>query len=179
MQIYKSAPPSEGRLQKETDAFKVLDELNIPYERVEHPPAMSIEDCEAIDRVLETHICKNLFLTNSAKTQYFLLLLPGDKAFRTKEVSRQIGSTRLSFGTSEKMEELLNLTPGSVTIMGLMYDKEHRVKLLIDEELKDSEYICFHPNINTGSVKAKSEDIFNKFLSYTGHSPTFVKLLRN
>ena len=178
MKIYNSAPSPEGRLQKEIDAFNLLDRLNILYERVEHDAAMTIDDCYNVDKVLGTELCKNLFLTNSAKTSYYLLLLPGDKAFKTKEVSRQIGSTRLSFGSFEKMEEFLNLTPGSVTVMGLMYDKEHKVNLLIDEELKDKEYICFHPNINTGSVKAKTEDIFGKFLTYTGHTPVYVKIER-
>ncbi|MDD6094884.1 MAG: YbaK/EbsC family protein, partial [Clostridia bacterium] len=97
MKIYNSAPSPEGRLQKEIDAFNLLDRLNIPYERVEHEAAMTIDDCGGVDNVLGTELCKNLFLTNSAKTAYYLLLLPGDKAFKTKEVSRQIGSTRLSF----------------------------------------------------------------------------------
>lgn len=176
--IFNTAPAPEGRLQKETEAFQLLDKLCITYERVEHEPAMTIDDCHEVDIALKTPLCKNLFLTNSAKTAYFLLLMPGEKSFKTKDVSKQIGSTRLSFGSYEKMEELLNLTPGSVTIMGLMYDKEHRVNLLIDEELLSSEYLCFHPNINTGSVKAKTEDMFGKFLEYTGHKPTFVKLER-
>ena len=178
MTIYTSAPSTDGRLEKEIEAFALLDELGIPYERVEHEPAMTIEDCHEVDLILGTALCKNLFLTNSAKTSYFLLLMPGDKSFKTKDVSRQMGSTRLSFGSYEKMEELLNLTPGSVTVMGLMYDREHRVNLLIDEDLLDEEYICFHPNINTGSVKAKTEDITEKLLKYTGHVPTFVHLER-
>ena len=178
MKIYNTAPLPDGRLKKELEAFELLDSLNIPYERVEHEAAMTIEDCHEVDKVLQTALCKNLFLTNSAKTAYYLLLMPGDKAFKTKDVSKQIGSTRLSFGTAEKMEELLNLTPGSVTVMGLMYDKDLKVQLLIDEELLNCEYICFHPNINTGSVKAKTADILNIFLPYTKHSPQFVKLER-
>lgn len=179
MEIYQTAPAPDGRLKKEIEAFRLLDQLNIPYERVEHEAAMTIEACAEIDKALGCPLCKNLFLTNSAKTSYFLLLLPGDKAFKTKEVSRQIGSTRLSFGSYEKMEELLNLTPGSVTVMGLMYDKEHKVQLLIDEELRSCEYISFHPNINTGSVKAKMSDVLNKLLPHTGHTPTYVTLERH
>lgn len=178
MDIFTKAPSPEGRLTKEIDAFRLLDELDIPYERTEHAPAMTIEDCQDVDKALGTALCKNLFLTNSAKTSYYLLLMPGDKSFKTKDVSRQIGSTRLSFGSYEKLEELLNLTPGSVTIMGLMYDKDHKINLLIDEELTENEFLCFHPNINTGSVKAKTTDMFGKFLDYTGHKPTFVKLER-
>lgn len=175
-EIFTTAPTGGAHLQKELEAFAVLDKLGIPYSRVEHEAAMTIEECADIDKALGTSLCKNLFLTNSAKTAYYLLLLPGEKAFKTREVANQIGSTRLSFGSYDKMEELLNLTPGSVTVMGLMYDNEHKVSLIIDKDLLDNEYICFHPCINTGSVKAKTDDIFGKFLNYTGHTPTFVTI---
>lgn len=175
-EIYNTAPIGESRLQKELDTFDVLANLGIPFSRVDHEPAMSIEECSDIDKALCTPLCKNLFLTNSAKTAYYLLLMPGEKAFKTREVANQIGSTRLSFGSYDKMEELLNLTPGSVSIMGLMYDSEHKVRLLIDRELLENEYICFHPCINTSSVKAKTKDIFDIFLKYTGHTPTFVEI---
>ena len=176
MTIYNTAPSPENRLEKEIDTFRVLELLNIPYERVEHEPAMTIEACTEIDETFGCEICKNLFLTNSAKTEYFLLLLPGKKAFKTKEVSRQIGSTRLSFGSYDKMQEYLNLTPGSVTVMGLMYEKESKVQLLIDKDLLNEEFICFHPCINTGSVKAKTSDIIEKYLPFCKHKPTFVEL---
>ncbi len=175
-EVYTTAPADEGRLQKELDTYDILSKLDIPYSRVDHDPAMSIDACADIDKTLCTPLCKNLFLTNSAKTDYYLLLMPGEKAFKTREVADQIGSTRLSFGSYEKMEELLNLTPGSVTVMGLMYDKEHKIHLIIDRDLLDNEYICFHPCINTSSVKAKTADIFGRFLDYTGHSPAFVTI---
>lgn len=175
-QVYTTAPDIGTRSEKEEETFALLDKLGIEYERVEHEPAMTIEACQDIDRILDTPLCKNLFLTNSAKTQYYLLLLPGNKAFHTREVADQIGSTRLSFGSADKMQELLNLTPGSVTIMGLMYDKAHKVTLLIDRDLTKNEYICFHPCQNTGSVKAKTEKIFGEFLKYTGHTPTYVTI---
>lgn len=171
---YTTAPNPTGRSVRENEAFALLDSLGIKYERVEHEAAMTIDACADIDRTLDTPLCKNLFLTNSAKTDWFLLLLPGEKPFRTRVVADQIGSTRLSFGSEDKMLEYLNLTPGSVTIMGLMYDKERKVRLLIDRELCKNEFLCFHPCINTGSVKAKTADMFGKFLEYTHHEPTFI-----
>lgn len=175
-EILTAAPCPDGRLEKENDTFKTLDSLGISYSWVEHDAAMTIEECADIDKVLSTPMCKNLFLTNSAKTSYYLLLIKGEKAFKTREVSKQIGSTRLSFGSYDKMEELLNLTPGSVTVMGLMYDKDLKVQLLIDRDLLESEYICFHPCINTASVKAKTDDILNKFVKQTNHTPVFVTI---
>lgn len=174
--VFTAAPDPSTRSDNENKCFKVLDELGISYERLEHDAAMTIDNCQEIDQLLGTDMCKNLFLTNSAKSQYYLLLMPGNKQFRTKDVSRQIGSTRLSFGASDKMQEYLGVSPGSVTVMGLMFDTESNVRLLIDKELIKNEYICFHPCINTGSVKAKTADIVEKFLPYTKHAPTYVEL---
>ena len=120
--IYKGRPSNEGRLQKEIDTYDVLEKLGIPFERVDHHPAATTEDCYDIEAVLGMEICKNLFLRNGSKTEFYLLVLPGSKKFVTKDVSKQIGTSRLSFGEAEYMEKFLNVTPGSVSIFGLMYD---------------------------------------------------------
>lgn len=172
--IYTDAPEPNGRLQKEMDCYNCLAKLDIPFRRVDHDAAMTIADCEQIDDLLDVTICKNLFLCNSSKTNFYLLMMSGDKSFRTKEVSSQLGISRLSFASEDHMERLLNLTPGSVSVMGLMYDKECKVKLLIDSSLRDAEYLGCHPCINTSSLKIKTSDILEKFLPYVGHAPTFV-----
>ena len=149
---------------KEIETYDLLDSLGVEYDRIDHEAAYTMEVCEEIDKVLGGKTCKNLFLCNRQKTAFYLLLMPGDKPFKTKDLSAQIGSSRLSFAGEDDMLELLNLTPGSVTILGLMYDKENRVKLLVDEEVLEDEYFGCHPCINTSSIKMKTSDVFEKII---------------
>ncbi|MCQ2512712.1 MAG: prolyl-tRNA synthetase associated domain-containing protein [Lachnospiraceae bacterium] len=178
MELQKGRPETnEGRLEKEIRTYDFLDQLGIAYERVDHEAAFTIEACEEIDKALApTSICKNLFLCNSQKTKFYMLLLPGDKKFKTKELSHQINSARLSFGPGEYMEEYLDITPGSLSILGLMNDKEKNVQLLIDEDVLKDDYIGCHPCINTSSLKIKTEDILNKFLPEVHHEYITVVL---
>ncbi len=168
---------NEGREEKEIRVYDMLDELGVSYQRVDHEAAFTMEACEEIDKVLQAMTCKNLFLCNRQKTKYYLLLIPGDKVFKTKELSKQIGSARLSFGSPEAMEEMLGVTPGSATIMGLMNDPEHKVQLLVDEDvLKEEEFGC-HPCVNTSSLRLKTADVFGKVLEHFGHEMVTVHLV--
>ena len=165
MELVKGRPLDEtDRLAKEIETYDFLDSLGVEYERIDHEAAFTMEVCEEIDKVLGGKTCKNLFLCNRQKTAFYLLLMPGDKPFKTKDLSAQIGSSRLSFAGEEDMAELLNLTPGSVTILGLRYDKENKVKLLVDEEVLEDEYFGCHPCINTSSIKMKTSDVFEKII---------------
>ena len=159
----------DGRLQKEIAVYDLLDSLSISYDRVDHQAMMTIAQCEEVDKSLGISICKNLFLCNQQKTKFYLLLMPGMKKFVTKEVCKLIPSPRLSFANETYMEEFLNITPGSVSIMGLMNDKENRVKLLIDREVAEAEYLGCHPCINTSSLKMKTTDVLERFLPAVGH----------
>lgn len=160
-----------GRLEKEIRVYDLLDRLGIEYQRVDHEKVDTMEACVAIDEVLApTVICKNLFLTNSAKTEYYLLLLCADKKFKTAEVSKQIGASRLSFADADKMLEFLDITPGSVSVMGLMNDHGHKVHLIVDEDVFKSEYFGCHPCINTSSLRIRTKDIFEKLLPELGVS---------
>lgn len=165
-----------GRLEKEIRTYDFLDKLNIEYERIDHEELNTMAACEEVDKLLGATICKNLFLCNSQKTKFYLLMMPGDKKFVTKELSAQIGSARLSFASPEFMERLLDITPGSVSVMGLMNDKDKQVKLLIDEEVLQGEYIGCHPCINTASLKLKTEDLIHKIIPAMEHDITIVKL---
>ncbi len=178
MKLRKGRPENnEGRLEKEIRTYDFLDNLGIEYERVDHEAAFTIEACEEIDKALApTSICKNLFLCNSQKTQFYMLLIPGDKKFKTKELSPQIHSSRLSFGPGEYMEEYLDITPGSLSILGLMNDHENKVQLLIDEDVLKDEYIGCHPCMNTSSLKIKTADILGKFLPAVKHEYVTVAL---
>ena len=177
MELVMGRPATnEGRLAKEIRVYDFLDELGISYQRIDHEPAMTMEICAQIDKVLEATICKNLLLCNRQKTDFYLLMMPGDKVFKTKELSGQIGSSRLSFAEPCFMEEFLDITPGSVSVMGLMNDREHRVRLLMDEDVAKGEYIGFHPCINTSSLRLRTKDLMEKIIPAMGHAPTFVKL---
>lgn len=176
MEVKKGRPPGEHRSEKEMAVYDLLDSLSIDYERIDHEALYTIEACHGVDEALGIRICKNLFLCNSGKTRFYLLLMPGDKKFVTKEVSGQIGSTRLSFGKEEDLEQYLQLTPGSVSVMGLMHDTENKVELLIDREVLREEYFGCHPCINTSSLKMKTADIVEKFLPAVHHTYTEVTL---
>ena len=169
-------PTSIGRLPKEMAVYELLEKLEIPYLRLDHEVTASIEDCHNVDQLLGIHICKNLFLCNTQKTDFYLLMMPGEKKFKTKELSSQIGSARLSFADPEFMEEFLDITPGSVSVMGLMNDHDGRVRLLIDQDVLKDEYVGCHPCINTSSLKIKTSDMLEKFLPYVQHDYTVVEL---
>ena len=177
MELVKGRPADEsGRLEKEIKTYDLLDSLQIEYERVDHEALNTMEACAEVDKLLQATICKNLFLCNRQKTNFYLLMMPGDKPFKTKELSSQIGSARLSFASPEDMERLLNLTPGSVTIMGLMNDAENKVQLLVDEDVLKGTYFGCHPCINTSSLKLKTADVFSRFLKAVHHDLITVHL---
>ena len=177
MELYKGRPENtDGRLPRETRTYDFLDKLGIEYQRTDHEPANNMEACNEIDAVLGVLICKNLFLCNRQRTSFYLLMMSGDKKFKTKELSSQIGSARLSFADPEDMLKYLDIEPGAVSIMGLMNDRDRVVQLLIDEDvLKGGELGC-HPCVCTSSLKLKTKDVIEKFLPATGHEYITVHL---
>ena len=177
MELFKGRPiDCENREERETMVYDFLDNLGIEYHRVDHDHAETMEACNEIDKVLDVVMCKNLFLCNRQKTVFYLLMMPGDKPFKTKELSSQINSARLSFAGEDKMLEFLDIKPGAVSVMGLMNDKENNVNLLVDEDVLNAEYVGCHPCVNTSSLKIKTEDVFEKFLYAVNHSATKVVL---
>ena len=177
MQLQNGRPTdTTGRLDKEIRTYDFLDKLGIEYQRIDHEAAFTMEVCEEIDKTLGATICKNLFLCNRQKTDFYLLMIPGDKTFKTKELSHQIGSARLSFASPQDMEKYLDITPGSVSVMGLMNDTEDQVQLLIDEDVLSGEMIGCHPCINTSSIRFKTSDLIEKILPAMHHSFIQVKL---
>lgn len=171
-----TARPTDKRLPKEERVYDLLERLGVPFERVDHDAVGTIEGCAEIEKLLDIEICKNLFLRNSKGDQYYLLMLPGGKHLVTKDLAKKIGSTRLSFGTPEKMEEYLDITPGSVSVLGLMNDHGNNIQLLVDNDIKKWEYFGCHPCINTSSLKIKTADLFSKILPAVGHEPVFVDI---
>lgn len=166
-----------GRLEKEIRAYDLLDRLGIPYERVDHEPADTMEACAAVDEVLAPAvICKNLLLCNAQKTKFYLLMIREDKKFKTRDISHQINSPRLSFAPPEFMLEFLDITPGSVSVLGLMNDTQKRVQLLVDEDVLKAELFGCHPCINTSSLRLKTADVFGRFLEAVEHDYITVSL---
>ncbi len=177
MELLHGRPENtQGRLDKEIRVYDLLDTLNIEYERTDHIAAMTMEDCLEIDRILDVVICKNLFLCNRQKTKFYLLMMPGDKIFKTKDLSGAIGSSRLSFADPAYMEKYLDITPGAVSVMGLMNDTENHVQLLIDKPVLESEWLGCHPCVNTSSLRMKTKDVMEKFLPAVRHEALVIDL---
>ena len=170
--------PTEGLSDEQQQVFAALERLNISFERVEHDWANTMEDCKVISAVLGCDVCKNLVLCNRQKTQFYLLTMPSDKPFYTKDLSKQIGSSRLSFASAESMEELLHVQPGSASILTLLFDPEHKVQLVMDRETRETEFFACHPCKSTGTLKLKTCDVLEVFLPSTGHTPMLVDLPR-
>ena len=177
MELRNGRPADFGaRLPKEQRVYELLDSLGIDYQRVDHEPAMTMEACIAVDEMLGATMCKNLMLCNRQQTDFYMLLMPGDKPFKTSVLSKQIGSSRLSFADGSYMEEFLDITPGSLSVLGLMNDRDNRVRLLIDGDVLRGESIGVHPCINTSSLRLSTRDLMEKLIPHMGHAPTMVQL---
>ena len=177
MELQKGRPADcTGRLEKEIRCYDLLDSLGIDYQRIDHESANTMEACAAVDEALQATICKNLLLCNRQCTNFYLLMIVGDKVFKTSQLSKQIGSSRLSFASGEYMEQLLDITPGSVSVLGLMNDKEKKVQLLIDEDVLKGEYFGCHPCINTSSLRIKTSDLMEKIIPAMDHPARIVTL---
>ena len=177
MTLYDNRPENEdGRLDREIKTYDFLDKLGIEYKRTDHDPATTMEACTRIDEVLGVVMCKNLFLCNRQKTDFYLLVMPADKELHTKDITKQLGCSRLSFAGEEFMQSFLGVTPGSVTVLGLMNDTENKVQLVIDEDVLKNEYFGCHPCINTSSIKFPTADLKEKILPYIKHDFITVTL---
>lgn len=177
MELFKGRPQNnDGRLEREIKVYDFLDSIDIEYERTDHEEANNMEACNRIDSVLGTIICKNLFLCNRQKTDFYLLMMPGDKPFKTKDITSQLGCARLSFASPEYMLEYLDIEPGAVSIMGLMNDVNNKVQLVIDRPVIEAETIGCHPCVSTSSLKFKTKDILEKYFPAVNHKPIIVDL---
>lgn len=162
--------------ETENAVYALLDQIGVSYEVIHHEEAHTMEICQGIEKDLGAPICKNLFLCNRQQTDFYLLLIPGDKVFKTKHLSSQLGCARLSFAGAEFMESLLHIHPGSVSPMGLMNDTENKVRLIIDKDLMQEPFVGCHPCRNTASLKISMQDLLEKFAPAVHHDYTIVVL---
>lgn len=173
--VYTGRPDDTGRIPQEYAVYDALDRLGISYLRVDHDHADTMEDCLLIESTLGGKICKNLFLCNRQQTDFYLLMMPGDKPFKTKDLSPLLGCSRLSFATPEHMKELLQTIPGSVSALELIFDTERKVRLVMDRALLEDAYISGHPGISTSTLRLKREDLL-RYVEASGHAPTVIDL---
>ena len=177
MELVQGRPETnDGRLEKEIRCYDLLDALDVSYQRIDHEAAKTMEACAEIDKVLDATICKNLLLCNRQCTAFYLLMIVGEKHFKTSTFSKQIGSSRLSFAAPEYMEQFLDITPGSLSVLGLMNDREKQVQLLIDGDILKGEFFGCHPCINTSSLRLRTADLLEKIIPAMGHEPRFVTI---
>ena len=174
--ILTSGRPEHEVSAAENSIYDFLEKAGVNFARAEHEEAATIELCLTVEKILGAHICKNLLLCNRTATDFYLLIMPGSKPFKTKYLSAQIGSSRLSFADSSYMEGFLNTKPGSLSVLGLLFDKEKRVRLLIDKDIRAYEYLGFHPCKNTATLRFSTTDLFDKIIPALGHEPTEVEL---
>ena len=177
MKLVNGRPENNaGRLDKEIRVYDLLDQLEIPYRRIDHEAANTMEACREVDEVLGVTICRNIFLCNRQQTDFYLLLIEDGKVFKTKYLSAQLGTSRLSFAPPEFMEEFLDIKPGAVSVLGLMNDMDCRVKLVMDKSIYESDETGCHPCVSTASLRIKTRDILEKFLPAVNHDVTVVDL---
>ena len=174
--VIHDGAPADPRPDNEAAVYRFLSAHQIPFTRIDHEPVQTMEDCQAIDRALGGEICKNLFLCNQQKTVFYLLMIREDKSFKTKDVSKQLGVSRLSFGTPEDMERLLHISPGAVSPMGLLFESARDVHLVLDSDLLQGEYLGCHPCVNTASIRMRMQDFLNVYLPAVGKTPRFVEI---
>lgn len=158
----------------ERDVYRALDEMGIRYRAVTHPPVFTIEDCKVAEEMLGGIVPKNLFLTPRNKSALYLMLMRPDAAFRTSDISKQIGSSRLSFAGAEPLMRIMRTLPGAISPMGLLFDRERSVQLVVDRALLSEGALLFHPCVNTASIRMSGADFFEKYLPRVGYVPTFV-----
>lgn len=176
MYILQTGAPSDPRPENEAAVYQFLNNHHISFHRIDHEPVHTMEDCLAIDQALGGEICKNLFLCNSQKTVFYLLMIQETKSFKTKDVSKQLGVSRLSFGSAEDMERILHISPGAVSPMGLIFESAKEIHLVIDEDIKKADRLGCHPCVNTASIRLEMKDFFEIFLPAAGHTPRYVTI---
>lgn len=177
MKHYIGHPPyAEEETIMERGTYLFLDTLGIEYETVRHKAAFTMADCAEVEKPLGVPVCKNLFLCNRQQTQFYLLMLPGNKTFKTKFLSSELGCARLSFADENHMAGMLGLHPGSVSPMGLINDRKGNVLLLIDRELQAFEWFGCHPCVNTATLKLRMDDLLGKIVPATGHTYKIIEL---
>lgn len=168
--------PTNYKSDLEKRIYEKLSELNISFDRVDNDTVETMEECVEINNKLGTEIRKTIIVCNDKKTKFYLVVLPAEKRFDSKLFRDKMQCSRVSFAKAEDMQELLNILPGSATVMSIINDKENIVQVVIDKEVATSEYFGCNTGENTRHIKIKTSDLINNFLNNTNHEPIIIDL---
>ena len=174
-EIYTSKPNS-FKTELHEMVYNTLEALEIPFERVDTDEAITMEDCVEIGKKLDTSIVKTLFLCNRQKTNFYLFVTTEDKPFVTKDFSRALEISRVSFASPEMLFDMLGTKVGSATALSCVFDKENKVKIILDKDAVSSEWYGCSDGTTTGYMKLKTEDLINKYLPFSNHIPTIIEI---
>ena len=175
-EVVSGRPATGSRECIEEACYDFLDRIGVAYERVDHEALYTMEALAPVEEALGCGVAKNLFLTNRQQTEFYLLLMPGDKPFKTKFLSAQLGCARLSFGSEEQLVEYIGTTHGSASVLGLLNDKGKRVHLIADRDLKSAEYFACHPCRNTSTLRFTTASLLSSVIPALGYELTWVDL---
>lgn len=171
----KTTVPTDERCALETKVYETLSKLSIPFELVDNDSVESMEECIEISEKLGAEIRKTIFLCNRKKTSFYMVILPANKSFNTKEHCKKMDVSRLSFASGDLMMQHLDVAPGTATIMSLINDPDEKVELFIDKEIANSEFFACNPGANTTHLKIKTKDLLNKLLPKIDHPATIIE----
>ncbi|MBO5495601.1 MAG: prolyl-tRNA synthetase associated domain-containing protein [Eubacterium sp.] len=174
-EIIKTAP-TEFKSTLQQKVYETLDALEIPFERVDNTPAVTMEDCIEIDEKLKVKTVKTLFLCNRQKTAFYLFVTAGDKPFVTKDFGKALGVSRVSFAPAELLDSMLDTKPGATTVLSTVLDTDNSIRVVIDSEVTGYEYYGCTDGTATSYMRLKTEDVLNKYLPYTNHEYTVIEV---
>jgi len=167
--------PKEFENETQRMIYEALEELKIPFDRVENDFMISMEDCEAVNKKMNTRMAKNLFLCNRQKTEFYLFITKDNKHFNTKIFSKAMGISRVSFAPEETLTEYLGTKIGATTIFSLVYDKDCKVHLVIDKDVLEEKFHACNDGTNNAHIKITTKDLMEKYLKYTKHEPVIIE----
>ncbi len=168
--------PQEFANELEKEVYGKLNELNISFDRVDNDVVESMEECLEIDKKLGTEIRKTIIVCNEKKTQFYLIVLPSEKRFDSKEFRNKMECSRVSFAKVEDMERVLGVLPGSATVMSVIKDNDNIVQVVIDKEVADEEFFGCNTGANTRHIKIKTKDLIDVILPNLNHEPKIIEL---
>ena len=170
----KTEKPEAFVNETQRKVYAVLERLGIPVERIDNDPAVTMEDCEAVDAALGVPTVKTLLLCNRQQTMFYLYVMPGDKPFSTKDFGAALQISRVSFAPAEKLREFLGTEVGATTPLSLVADPDKRVRLIIDKAAVAPEAIGFPDGTTTCYMRMRTTDLLGLFIPAAGHEPTFI-----
>ena len=170
----KVTAPAEFVNDTQRQVYAALERLEIPFGRIDNDPAVTMEDCIAIDQALGVPTMKTLLLCNRQQTVFYLYVMPGDKPFSTKDFGAALQISRVSFAPADKLHEFLGTEVGATTPLSLVADPENRVRLIIDKAAVTPDSIGCPDGTTTCYMRLRTADLLDKYIPETGHEPTFI-----